>query len=128
MFISKLTVQSEHLDELNHVNNAVYVQWMEQVAKQHWKYLTKNQSVTNYVWMVLKHEIDYKAQAKLNDIITAKTWVGETKGATSERFIQFFIDEQLLVSSKTTWVLIDIKSQKPARITKEILEVLYPSL
>lgn len=126
-FYVEIEVKKEDIDDLNHVNNAVYVQWMDAVAREHWSFLTKNTDVSNYIWMVNKHEIDYKNQAFLGDTITAKTYVGETGGVKSIRFIEFYKDDVLIVKSKTTWVLLDAKTYKPTRIRENITNLLLPN-
>ncbi|MDP4704849.1 MAG: acyl-CoA thioesterase, partial [Polaribacter sp.] len=73
IFSVKFTVTEEAIDTLHHVNNAVYVQWMEVVASKHWQFLTEQNSFPEYIWVVMKHEIDYKNQAFLGDEIIAKT-------------------------------------------------------
>ncbi|NCT09751.1 MAG: acyl-CoA thioesterase [Flavobacteriia bacterium] len=123
-FSINITVTLNDLDTLNHVNNAVYVQWMEVVATKHWAYLTTQNPFPNYIWVVMKHEIDYKNQAFLGDEITAKTWVGETKGFTSVRHIAFYKGDILLVAAKTIWAMLDATTQKPVRIRENVLKVL----
>lgn len=123
-FSVKFQVTEEAIDTLHHVNNAVYVQWMEVVATQHWAFLTKQNSLPEYIWVVMKHEIDYKNQAFLGDEIIAKTWVGETKGVTSVRHIEFYKEETLLVAAKTIWAMLDAETQKPVRIREKVLKVL----
>ena len=124
IFSVKFTVTEEAIDALYHVNNAVYVQWMEVVASKHWQFLTEQNSFPEYIWVVMKHEIDYKNQAFLGDEIIAKTWVGETKGVTSIRHIEFYKDETLLVAAKTIWAMLDAKTQKPVRLREKVLKVL----
>lgn len=126
-FEVKITVKPEDIDDLNHVNNAVYVKWMDEVARTHWNYLTRNADVSDIIWVVNKHEIEYKNEALLGDDIVAKTYVGETKGVKSIRFIEFYKNETLLVKSKTTWVLLDAKTFKPSRIRENITNLLLPS-
>lgn len=123
-FKTKRIVSSEDIDDLNHVNNAVYVKWMDDVAYLHWQKLTENYSLSEYIWVVSRHEIDYKGQAVLNDEITIKTWVGETSGIKSIRHIEFYKEDKLLVKSKTIWVLLNAKTYKPTRITESVLKVL----
>lgn len=125
-FSLELTIHKEDIDDLNHVNNAVYVKWMNDVAKTHWTLLSKNHNLDDYIWVVRRHEIDYKSEAFFGDKITAKTWVGETRGVTSERFIAFYKNEVLLAKAKTIWVLLDAKSFRPVRIRENILKVLEP--
>jgi acyl-CoA thioester hydrolase len=117
-------VTTDDIDDLNHVNNAVYVKWMDDVAYAHWSHLTTAYNLPECIWVVVRHEIDYKAQALLNDKITIKTWVGETSGIKSIRHIVFYKEETLLVQSKTTWVFLDVQTQKPTRITESVLKIL----
>jgi acyl-CoA thioester hydrolase len=119
-------VTSADIDDLNHVNNAVYVNWMDDIAYKHWADLTKDYPLPAYVWVVLRHEIDYVGQATLNDEITIKTWIGETKGFKSERYIAFYKKDVLLVKSKTIWGMLDAETYKPTRIRENVLKVLQP--
>jgi acyl-CoA thioester hydrolase len=127
IFELKIKVTSEYIDDLNHVNNVVYVQWMDQVAFEHWEFLTQNNPLPQYIWVVLKHEVDYLKQAVLGDIITIKTWVGETKGFKSERLMEFYKNNQLLVKAKTVWGMLDAENYKPSRIRENVLKVLQPA-
>ena len=106
VFELKIKVSSEDIDTLDHVNNLVYVKWMDKIATTHWSYLTKKNPLPQYVWVVKRHEIDYLKEATLGDEITVKTWVGETKGITSVRFMEFYKNEILLVKAKTICVCI----------------------
>ena len=99
---------------------------MDEVAFHHWAFLTKEIPLPEYIWVVARHEIDYKGQALLGDEIVAKTWVGETKGFTSVRLIEFYKDDVLLAKSKTTWAMLDAETYKPARIRENVLKVLAP--
>jgi len=126
-FEVKITIETSDIDDLNHVNNAVYVKWMDDVASTHWNFLTKEKPLAEYIWVVSRHEIDYKNEAFLGDEIIAKTWVGATRGVTSERFIAFYKGDVLLAQSKTIWVLLDAKTYKPIRIRENILNLLQPS-
>ena len=119
-----ITVSPEDLDLLHHVNNLVYVKWMDKIATNHWAHLTKDTPLPQYVWVVVRHEIDYLKQAILGDEIIVKTWVGETKGVTSVRFIEFYKNDVLLVKAKTTWAMLDAITHKPSRIRENVLKVL----
>ena len=124
IFTLKIRVSLDDIDVLQHVNNLVYVKWMDEIAIKHWAYLTKDTPLPEYVWVVVRHEIDYLKQAGLEDEITVKTWVGETKGVTSVRFMEFYKNDLLLVKAKTTWAMLDAKTYKPSRIRENVLKVL----
>ncbi len=126
VFEQKHTVSIEDIDKYNHVNNVVYVQWMQNIADAHWKELSKNAENIDYVWFIVRHEIDYKNQAVLNDEIILKTWVGKTAGIKSVRHFEMYKEETLLVKSQTTFCLLDATTKKPKRITKEVINLLLP--
>ena len=126
VFTLKITVSSKDIDTLKHVNNLVYVKWMDKIATEHYAFLTKDNPLPQYVWVVTRHEIDYLKQATLGDKITVKTWVGETNGITSIRFMNFYKDNLLLVKAKTVWLMLDSKTFKPTRIRENVLKVLQP--
>lgn len=127
VFSTTRKVISEEIDELNHVNNVVYVQWVQDIAKLHWAELVKNNPQENdLIWVVLRHEIDYKNQAMLDDVVTLKTWVGETAGVKSVRHVEIYKDDKILVKAKTTWCLLDAKTFRPTRITENIYNLLLP--
>jgi len=121
-FSHSFTVRLEDMDEQGHVNNVVYLQWIQDVAVAHWVAHTTAELRQKFVWVVLRHEIDYKRQSFAGEEITAATWVGEWSAVTCERFTEISRGGDLLVKSKTVWCMLDRETTKPARITSEIKE------
>ena len=112
------------IDELNHVNNVVFVRWVQDVAAAHWMATSTDELRTCYSWMLLRHEIDYLGQAFLGDRLIGTTWVGEAKGATFERFVELKKDGKVITKSRTVWALLDAKTLKPRRIDQAMNELL----
>ena len=123
-FLITIRVTEKDIDELQHVNNVVYLQWVQDVANQHWNQLKEGYDTSEYVWVVIRHELDYLGQATLGDEIRIKTWVGDTGGIKSVRHVEFYKNEKVIVKAKTNWCLVDAKTLRPKRITGEILRVL----
>jgi acyl-CoA thioester hydrolase len=123
VFELTLTALPEHIDELGHVNNAVWVQWIQQVAVAHWEALADAAHRDAYFWVVVRHEIDYLRAAVAGDRIEARTWVGEApKGARFDRHMEF-IDcaGKVCVRAKTQWAIIDKASGRPIRVPVEVI-------
>jgi acyl-CoA thioester hydrolase len=122
-FSLHFTALAEHIDELGHVNNAVWVQWIQQVATTHWYALAAAEYRDAYVWVVIRHEIDYLRPALEGDQVTARTWVGEApKGARFDRFVEFTgADGKVRAKARTTWAMLDKATGRPQRITPEIV-------
>ena len=118
----EIIVSKNDLDDLNHVNNVVYIHWVQEIAKNHWKSLVSNEIIKNYFWVLLEHEIKYLNPAFLNDKIRLKTYIEKTDGVKSSRIVEIYNKDtnKLLVTSKTIWCLINAKTNKPNRITDEI--------
>ena len=123
VFELKLTAQPEHIDELGHVNNAVWVQWIQQVAVAHWESIAASAHQDAYYWVVVRHEVDYLRAAHEGDLITARTFVGEApRGAKFDRFVEFTgPDGQICVRSHTDWAIIDKASGRPVRVPAEVI-------
>ena len=126
VFQTNYSVEASHIDELNHVNNVVYLQWIQDIANLHWTQLKKGVDTAAYAWVVIRHEIDYAGQALLGDAIVAKTWVGKTGGIRSIRHVEFYKENKLIVKAQTTFCLVNSKNFKPSRITDQILMMLAP--
>jgi len=120
----KIEVSSDDIDDLGHVNNVVYVRWVQEVAAAHWEHAAPHALKAKYAWVVLRHEIDYKNPAFLKDDIKGFTWVGEHHGARFDRFVRIQCENRVLAEAKTSWCLLDAKSFRPIRIPDEILELL----
>lgn len=124
-FRMDLVIQPGDIDALSHVNNVVYLQWVQDVSAAHWFELSTPDIREQYAWVVLRHEIDYLKSAKWGDELYAETWVGETAGFRSVRWVNIFNKQNdLLVRASTTWCMIDTRQFKPARLTPEILAIL----
>jgi len=118
-------VQKEHIDGLSHVNNVVYLQWVNDISEKHWNQLAGTHLKNKYFWVVLRHELDYLNQAVLNDVLTLRTWVGASEGVKSVRHVEIYKEETLLLRAASTWCLIDARTLRPTRIKSDILDTLH---
>ncbi len=112
------------IDEQKHVNNAVYLRWVQDVATAHWGALANAEAQKTIGWVVLRHEIDYKVPACFGDEILLRTWVGKATRLTFERFteIRRRSDARLLSQARTLWVPINTQTGKPTRVSPEVRE------
>lgn len=129
VFHLTILVLPTHIDEMNHVNNVVYLQWVQDAAAAHWNSKASDILRQQYNWVVLRHEIDYKSPALLNDEIIATTWVQDYEGVRSTRIVQLKrkSDGRLLAEAKTNWCLLNATTNRPSRVPEEIKKVFLPS-
>ena len=123
-FQMDLTASAEDIDELGHVNNAVWVRWIQHVAVSHWAAVADPSHVDAYVWVVLRHEIDYLRALGPGGRVTATTWVGDApRGARFDRLMEFTGDGgQVHVRARTTWAIIDRATGRPLRVPPQVAE------
>ena len=121
-FEMTVPVLPDDIDEQNHVNNAVYLRWVQDVATAHWRAIASPEAQAAIGWVVLRHEIDYKTPATLDDEIVLRTWVGKATRLTFERFteIRRKNDGQLLSEARTLWCPINAKTGRPMRVSEEV--------
>ena len=122
-FEMTLVAGPEHIDELGHVNNAVWVQWIQQVAVAHWDAVASQAHKESYYWVVVRHEVDYLRPAREGDVVVARTWVADApQGARFDRFMEFTgPDGKVCVRSKTQWAMIDKALGRPVRVPEEVV-------
>lgn len=121
-FTKSITAQPEDIDELGHVNNAVWVRWIQDVAVSHWAAVAAPEHRDAYVWVVTRHEIDYRGNVVAGEAVTAETWVPEPpKGARFDRHMRFTgADGRLKVEAVSTWAMIDRATGRLVRVRPEI--------
>ena len=121
-FTHAITAQPADIDELGHVNNAVWVRWIQDLATAHWQAVAPADHIAAYIWVVTRHEIDYRGNVGPGEMVTGETWVPEPpKGARFDRHVRFTgADGKVKVEAVTTWALIDRASGRLARVREDI--------
>lgn len=125
VFTHTITVTPDDIDGLNHVNNVVYLRWVQDAAEAHWDVFATEELKQKYAWVVLRHEIDYKTPAKLGDPVKAETWISSGEGVRSVRHVKLSHSETGVVfaEAKTTWCLLDAVTKRPRRIESDITSI-----
>jgi len=115
-------VVADDIDEQSHVNNTVYLRWVQNVATAHWRAIASRDAQAAIGWIVLRHEIDYKAPATLDEEIVLRTWVGKASRLTFERFteIRRKNDDQLFSQARTLWCPINAQTGRPMRVSADV--------
>ncbi|MCJ2178634.1 acyl-CoA thioesterase [Novosphingobium album (ex Hu et al. 2023)] len=121
-FIRTFTAEPHHIDVMGHVNNAVWVQWMEAIATSHWEVGATPEQVAKYAWVVTRHEIDYRGNIREGESVSAETFIPDgPHGARFNRRVDFRnAAGKVIVSARTTWAMIDIASGRLMRVPEEV--------
>ena len=132
VFQRRRVVDPRDVDGLGHVNNAVWVRFIVELSHAHASsrgFEAKRVRDLGGLWIVRRHEIDYRAPALPGDELIEETWVRQMKGARSTRCCRFLRarDGAVLLESETQWAFVDPENQRPRRIPREILDGFEPS-
>lgn len=121
-FEVRITAGPEDIDELGHVNNTVFVRWIQDMATAHWEAVAQQAHRDAYVWVVTRHEIDYLRAVAAGETVTGRTWVSEAPvGARFDRHVEFVGPEgKPRVRAKTTWAILGKVSGRPLRVPPEV--------
>ncbi len=119
-----IQIQTADIDELGHVNNVVYLRWVQEVAVAHWRAAATAAQQAAVAWVVRRHEVDYKRAARMGDRVIARTWVGTASIHAFERHTEILraADRALLARARTLWCPIDVRTGRPTRVDPEVRE------
>jgi len=121
-YSATITAGPGDIDELGHVNNAVWVKWIQDVAVAHWHAGAAPEHAQAYIWVVTRHEIDYRGNVAEGETVTALTWVPEPpRGARFDRHMKFTgADGKVRVEAKTTWAILGRERRRLIRVPEEV--------
>ena len=125
----EFVVPESALDQNGHVNNVVYVQWMQDVAILHSEACGGPNAMhsTGATWVVRSHNIEYLSPAFAGEQVSALTWVVDFRRARSLRRYRFIRehDNVLLARGETEWVFVDIINGRP-RVIPDAVKNTFP--
>ena len=122
-FTTRITAGPDDIDELGHVNNAVWVKWIQEISVGHWRAVADEADVDAFIWVITRHEIDYRGNVREGETVTAETWLADApRGARFDRHMRFIGDDgKVKVEAITTWAMLDRESGRLVRVTAEVI-------
>lgn len=123
IFVVPLTIRPEHIDENGHVNNVVYVGWLQDAGTAHWTARFDTATRAKWSWVGIRHEIDYLRPLMPDETgVVACTWVGDPQGPRFNRYVRIENARgQVCAQGVSEWVLVDAKTMRPHRIPADML-------
>ena len=122
VFTVPLDVLPEHIDANGHVNNVVYVGWLQDAGTAHWNARFDEDTRARWSWVALRHEIDYLRALMPDATAVARTWVGDPQGPRFNRYVRIEDGEgRLCAQGLSEWCLVDAVTMRPTRIPATML-------
>src|SRR4030095_10470133 len=134
--MQKITFEQEihtfHIDFLGHVNNGVYIQWME-IGRT--KLLEAAGLVTSEILkqsfapLLVETTIKYKAPLYLGDRAHIEVWLSEMRNTTGIIQFRFHNNQRILVAEgQQRGLFADTKTMQPRRLLTEERALFLPFL
>jgi acyl-CoA thioester hydrolase len=128
-FSLTFTAKPEHIDANGHVNNAVWLQWAQDLSTGHWMKVARAEDIARFVWFVTRHEIDYRGNVEEGARVIGTTFIpNPPRGARFDRRVDFMVEgsDTPIVSLTSTWAMIEKESGRLARVRREIAAPFEP--
>lgn len=126
VYSKTITIPSSAIDENGHVNNVVYVQWMQDIAVDHYASIGGIEAQgPDSTWVVREHKIEYLLPAFAGEEVEIRTWVENIRKVRSLRKYEFVrkSDGKILVKGETDWVFVDTKTGSLKAIPDEVEKI-----
>jgi acyl-CoA thioester hydrolase len=121
--IHSVAVQPGDIDFMGHVNNSVYLQWVQEAVIAYWRRVAPAEAVAQHLWVALKHEITYRRPAFLEDNVVAQVVAEGMHGARAFFHTLIKRGEDVLAEVKSSWCCLDAATQRPARLARDVVRM-----
>ena len=121
MFRYPVAIQPADIDHMGHVNNAVYLKWVQEAVIDYWRSVAPPAAVAQHLWVALKHEITYLRPTFLQDAVVAEVIAEKVEGARAYFTTIVRRGEEVLSEIKSSWCCLDAASRRPARLARDIV-------
>ncbi len=125
-FRHPIGIVPDDIDFMGHVNNSVYLKWVQDAVVGYWEKVAPADAVTDHLWVALKHEITYRKPAFLNDIVVADVIAEQVQGARAFFSTVIRRGEEVVAEVKSCWCCLDAATKRPARLAKDVVRRFIP--
>ncbi len=124
-FESEFEVKSYDIDVVGHVNNIVYIRWLEDIRMNFLnKFLPYNDLMNKGISPVLVNtQIEYLQPIKMFDEVIAESYISDVKGPRLFMEFEFYVGERLMAKAKQTGIFFDVHKQRPVRPPEEFIKL-----
>jgi acyl-CoA thioester hydrolase len=121
MFRHAIGIEPADIDHMGHVNNSVYLRWVQEAVIGYWEKVAPTDAVAAHLWVALKHEITYRRPAFLDDVVVADVFAEGVQGARAFFSTVIKRGEDVVAEVKSCWCCLDAASKRPARLAKDVV-------
>ena len=127
MFRHAVAIHPSDIDHMGHVNNSVYLKWVQDAVVDYWESIAPPDAVARHLWVALKHEITYRRPTFLQDVVVAEVIAERVDGVRANFSTILRRGEEVLSEVKSTWCCLDAVTQRPARLARDVISRFLPA-
>lgn len=120
MYRHAISIAEQDIDHMGHVNNSVYLKWVQDAVVQYWQAIAPAEAVSKHLWVALKHEITYRKPTFRDDSVFAEVIAEQVQGARAFFTTIVKRGEDVLAEVKSCWCCLDAMSQRPTRLAQDV--------
>ncbi|HUE79383.1 MAG TPA: thioesterase family protein [Sphingomicrobium sp.] len=122
MFRHDIKIAPVDIDHMGHVNNSVYLRWVQDAVVEYWEKLAPSEAVAKHLWVALQHQISYRKPTFLSDTVVAEVVAEQVRGARA--FFNTVVTRggEVLVEVKSCWCCLDAATKRPVRLKQDIVD------
>ena len=124
--IHPLAVEPGDIDFMGHVNNSVYLKWVQEAVVEFWEKVAPPEAVARHLWIALSHEIQYRRPTFLDDLVVADVIAERVEGAKAFFTTVIKRGEDVLAEVRSQWCCLDAVTKRPARLARDIAARFLP--
>jgi acyl-CoA thioester hydrolase len=121
MFRHAIGIMPADIDHMGHVNNSVYLRWVQEAVIGYWEKVAPAEAVAAHLWVALKHEITYRRPAFLDDVVVADVFAEGVQGARAFFSTVIKRGEDVVAEVSSSWCCLDAATRRPARLAKDVV-------
>jgi acyl-CoA thioester hydrolase len=126
VFRHPVAIEPADIDHMGHVNNAVYLKWVQEAVVDYWRSIAPPEAVAGHLWVALKHEITYRRPTFLQDNVVAEVIAEKVEGARAYFTTIVRRGEEVLSEIKSSWCCLDAVTKRPARLARDVVGRFLP--
>ena len=120
MFRHQVLIEPGDIDHMGHVNNSVYLKWVQDAVVSYWQSVAPAEAVAQHLWVALKHEVTYLRPTFLQDVVIAEVVAQKVEGARAFFSTVIRRGEDILTQIESSWCCLDAATRRPARLARDI--------
>ena len=127
MFRHAVAINPADIDHMGHVNNSVYLRWVQDAVVDYWQSIAPPDAVAKHLWVALKHEITYRRPTFLQDVVVAEVIAERVEGVRAYFRTVVRRGEEVISEIHSTWCCLDAVTQRPARLARDVVSRFLPT-